>query len=954
MLSSKNLTAIEATGYHGKDNDRTFEGRFQSKFRSCWFGKGAATLNLQGEVAPDAFNQLALGIDLAGNSLHAKPIKLETHRAGTDFCFSAPKSVSIAALLQQDRRVIVAHNHAVQTALSALENRCSQARIWNRKQRRQERIHTGNIVAALLPHSTSRNQDPQLHTHAFVFNATQLQDGTWRALSNEEMVAMKKFVGEIYQNQLAYNLRQLRYEVEPRKNGQFGLKGYSKPLCDLFSTRRQQIEAYAEQSERPKDYELYEQATLHTRQHKKETPLEALIEGWRRTIAEHGLELPPIPQADQTQDLSEIGKERAATAAIAGLEIAESREFEFQRETIEQSVLENSVGQQSWTQLQTALEEMNQLIAINLSLNLYTTQAAAKRKQLILEAVQQGWGAVHPLSTLESMTEVDTEFLSQERRQALEMATTSADQFMAWQGIGKDETTYALKLYRQIAENQGYCVREFNPQSDLNSSEKLSNEIWIVKEAESLTTQDLHDLVQRVEVTQSRVLFIGDAREPQSGLFKTLPKLGITTVNLGTGERFMPDKQPELITLTYSPENTNARNQTWEKATTAERNSRTSTDYCTNRRSHAENCVEQSVGERIGVAIGKRIGEQFATTQPEDRSLIRETGFSGIDLEQTACGIAETIERRAIEQCSQDLSRAIEKIDGCLQQYGSDLQRLEGVLRELKNHIERTTTIHHRATSEISARGVTDSPVQTLDRSQSAPARSQPQEAIQQQDELDRPMVDNAEIELEPLQHEWLPERSDRGWETVRQQLVTEYKIPDWLLQKLHEQGWIYSDKKNRAVFVERTLDDEKYHGLTLSNEGYLHPTDPKVEKHLDSCFWMATAESIQQAIVLDDPLEALAIYALDQTGSKKTPTLYLAAMRVEQLPFDVLQDVPKVRVSTSCENVVKQALKEGVPQSDLIAPRHSESWRGVWRDYVERSERQVSDQTQVTSQLQI
>jgi hypothetical protein len=211
-------------------------------------------------------------------------------------------------------------------------------------------------------------------------------------------------------------------------------------------------------------------------------------------------------------------------------------------------------------------------------------------------------------------------------------------------------------------------------------------------------------------------------------------------------------------------------------------------------------------------------------------------------------------------------------------------------------------------------------------------------------------MVENAEIELEPLQHEWLPERSDLGWETVRQHLVTEYKIPDWLLQKLHEQGWIYSDKKNRAVFVERTLDDEKYHGLTLSKEGYLHPTEPKIERHPDSCFWMATAEPIQQAIVLDDPLEALAIYALNETGSRKVSTLYLAAARVEQLPLDMLQNISRVRVSTSCQDEVKQILEKNVPQKMLIHPNHSESWRGVWKDWENNKQLQSEESKSITS----
>ncbi|GAP99081.1 MobF family relaxase [Leptolyngbya sp. NIES-2104] len=935
MLSSKNLSATEAAGYHGKDDDRRFNSNDPSELQSCWFGKGAATLNLKGEVVPEVFNQLVLGVDLAGNSLHAKPINLEKHRAGTDFCFSAPKSVSIAALLQQDRRVISAHNHAVTVALTAMEDRYPQARVWNRQQQRQERILTRNITAALFPHSTSRNCDPQLHTHAFVLNTTQLEDGSWRALSNEEMTTYKKFVGQIYQNQIAYELRQMGYEIEPRKNGQFELRGYSKPLCDLFSSRRQQIESYAEQSERSKDAKLYEQATLHTRQHKREIPLDALIEGWERAIAEQKLELPPTPESDQAQSVSEIGREKAATAAVVGLEIAEHQEFEFCREAIEQPALEDSVGQQSWEQLQNAIDEMNRLVAINLSLNLYTTETAVKRKREILQTVQQGQGSGNAIASSENVAELDTEFLTQERRQGLGMAATSTDQFIAWQGVEKDEPTYALTLYRQIAESQGYTVQEFSPRSDFNQTEERSNEIWLIREAESLTAHNFYRLMQSAEVSQARVLFIGDEREPQGNLFQTLPAFGITTTNLRTGKQFTPDQHPTpVITLTHLQDNTYARNQTWEKATAVERYPRTAASDRATRRSHTEECVEQSVGERIGTAIGERIAESFAASQSEGRFPIEATRFAGIDVERTAQGIAETIARRAIERCSEDLSQNFEKIDGCLQQHRNDLDRFEDLLREFEGHIRRIETIHHRAVNHLSKREITKLPEQTKIESTPLETLSRSQQSSPEQDGLSNSILENTVIELEPSGQEWLPERNDHGWETVRQNLVTEYKIPDWLLQELNQQGWIYSNQKKQAVFVERTLDDKNYHGLTLSKEGYLDPTEPNAKYHAASSFWMATREPLERAIILDDPLEVLAVHGINTTGSKNIPTLYIAAMRVDQLPIDLLKDIPQVRVSTSCTDEVKQAMKENVPHRTMIAPNHVESWRGVWRDW--------------------
>ena len=76
-----------------------------------------------------------------------------------------------------------------------------------------------------------------------------MEDGKWQSLSNEEVLNNQKLLGEIYQNELAVQLRKHGYEIEPNGSGQFEFKGYEPPLLDLFSTRTQQIEQYIERWE---------------------------------------------------------------------------------------------------------------------------------------------------------------------------------------------------------------------------------------------------------------------------------------------------------------------------------------------------------------------------------------------------------------------------------------------------------------------------------------------------------------------------------------------------------------------------------------------------------------------------------------------------------------------------------------------------------------------------------
>src|SRR5262249_2831451 len=97
-----------------------------------------------------------------------------------DFTFSAPKSVSVMAILGGDTRLRQAHEDAVAAALRELESHAG-ARV-RQKGANEDRI-TGNLAMAVYEHDTSRELDPQLHTHAVAANLTYDGiEGRWKAL----------------------------------------------------------------------------------------------------------------------------------------------------------------------------------------------------------------------------------------------------------------------------------------------------------------------------------------------------------------------------------------------------------------------------------------------------------------------------------------------------------------------------------------------------------------------------------------------------------------------------------------------------------------------------------------------------------------------------------------------------------------------------------------------------
>ncbi|HUZ07494.1 MAG TPA: MobF family relaxase, partial [Candidatus Paceibacterota bacterium] len=161
-----------------------------------WFGLGAERLGLTSKVGAEAFLRLCENQHPASGA--ALTQRLNTTRkddAGDntanrrifyDFTFSPPKSVSIAALVGADNRILEAHAQAVRSAMKEFEAfATTRVRVGKANCDRS----TGNFVAATFTHDTSRALDPHLHTHCIVFNATfDAVENRWKALQNYELL----------------------------------------------------------------------------------------------------------------------------------------------------------------------------------------------------------------------------------------------------------------------------------------------------------------------------------------------------------------------------------------------------------------------------------------------------------------------------------------------------------------------------------------------------------------------------------------------------------------------------------------------------------------------------------------------------------------------------------------------------------------------------------------------
>ncbi|MDD9991296.1 MAG: relaxase domain-containing protein, partial [Rhodospirillales bacterium] len=226
-----------------------------------------------------------------------------------DITLSAPKSVSLEALVMGDTRVLKAHDEAVRATLDWIERDLLQTRGWDPATKRRPRVKADGMVTAGFRHLTSRDLDPQLHTHCIVANMTRTRDGAWKSIEPTSLRRNEKLIGAHYRNELASRLVALGLAVTPRMIGPvpgFELAGYDGEFLDAFSGRRREILAYLDRHGLPHTREATQKATLHTRRRKVEAGLDELVPQWRARARALGLSRdatalsPPRPTDPET------------------------------------------------------------------------------------------------------------------------------------------------------------------------------------------------------------------------------------------------------------------------------------------------------------------------------------------------------------------------------------------------------------------------------------------------------------------------------------------------------------------------------------------------------------------------------------------------------------------------------------------------------------------------------
>ena len=594
LTISKALSSGQAQTYHSREFASEQENYWSRDQRanSEWQGKLAEEWNLIGPVRADHFAHLSEGRHPeSGAQLvkhqpartyeneYGKQITSSEHRAGWDATFSAPKSVSLTALVGGDDRVRDAHRESVRVALGELE-RYTQARIGN--------VHapetTSRFVAATFEHDTARPVEgyaaPQLHTHAVIFNVTERDNGQTRALQERSLFQSQHYVTSVYRSELAIRLQGLGYEIQTGKHGQPEIKGYTQEYLDASSPRREQIKEHLQEIGR--DGAGAAQVAAHrTRDNKELHSPQEVLQRHRELAAQFGHQADRVVAQAREHTLHRAeSPEKAMQQAVTY-----ARNHTFERSAVQdersilQSVLDRGMGKLSYGQ---ARDEFDRRVANGEFRKLedvpgraapqYTTAEMVRLEKEIIGRMQEGnvRGPHDPLLISEEQRigiEKRHPELNVSQRQAVDEVSQSREKIVGIDGIAGAGKTTALAVVREGAEAEGYRVEGFAPTS--RAAQKLAEagietstlqrhlargeqpdtgerRLFVLDESSLASTRQMHDFIVRLH-PNDRVLLVGDTRQHEAveagRPFAQLQEAGMKTAKL---DEIVRQRDPEL------------------------------------------------------------------------------------------------------------------------------------------------------------------------------------------------------------------------------------------------------------------------------------------------------------------------------------------------------------------------------------------------------------------------
>lgn len=494
-----------------------------------WFGQGASRLGLEGGCQLEALARLCAGQHPATG----EKLSVRDKGANRRVCFfgqiSAPKDVSIALLVGGDRRIEAWWQEAVRETLQEIE--AVTATRVRRGGINADRT-TGNMVAAVVTHDTSRALDPQLHTHVCILNATfDPVEKRWKGVQPYGYLRHQGYFREVCYNRLAQRMREGGYELEDQPGIGFTVRGFPARLRQEFSERRAAILAAARERG-VTSQDALQALTGETRAAKTHSTAAMLRAGWETRAGDDLATIRSVIAATRT-------KPAFVLSMTADDAVAATEEHVFERKSVVatndllREALTYARGEISLADLRAAVKRRVTAGTLREVDGEIASASALRAEQEFVAWANAGRTGLAPLGQVP----VDAT-VAEDQRQAVAGLLGSGSRLMILAGDAGTGKTTCLKAVVAGIEQAGGRVfgcapssgaaevlrRELTPYAD-TLQQLLVNEslqratrgrVLLVDEAGLISVTQMRDLCRLAAANGNRVILVGDTKQHSS------------------------------------------------------------------------------------------------------------------------------------------------------------------------------------------------------------------------------------------------------------------------------------------------------------------------------------------------------------------------------------------------------------------------------------------------------
>jgi conjugative relaxase-like TrwC/TraI family protein len=509
----------------GKDDYLTQGGQL----RMVWHGRGAERLGLSGVVQTEEFARLCAGKHPeTGQKLTVR------EKANRRVCYfaqiSAPKDVSIALLIGEDKRIEQWWQDSVQETLREIEA-VTETRV--RGGGKDEDRITGNMVAAVVTHDASRSLDPQLHTHLCVMNVTYDEmEKRWKGVQPSNFYRYQSFFREVSYNKLAQRMSEGGYELEPSRLMGFDIKGFPESVRKKFSKRREEIMETAAKVE-AKSQDSLQAIASNTRAPKQNISAADLSSAW---VKECGDSMETIERVIREAKL----RPPVVTVPVQHEALDFAQEHLFERHSVvnERILLREALvagrGSVDLSKLREELERRVDQGTLIRHQDELTSRTALEMESEFIHWARSDWDKYDRMGDEQAISRK----LRGDHREAVRKILRCRNRMVVLQGdAGTGKTTSLKEVLKGIEANGGAIFAcapsskataelrdELTPEAETiqyllvnrHLQQKIANRIIIVDEAGLLSVRQMRDLCRLAKANNNRLILVGDIKQHTS------------------------------------------------------------------------------------------------------------------------------------------------------------------------------------------------------------------------------------------------------------------------------------------------------------------------------------------------------------------------------------------------------------------------------------------------------